>query len=580
MEKRWVLIPKGNSETIQKLSEELSIHPILSQLLVQRGINTFEEAKNFFRPSLSDLHDPFLMKDMDKAVERISNAILNKQKILVYGDYDVDGTTAVSLVYTFLHNQYVNVSYYIPDRYKEGYGISIQGIDYAKENNYDLIIALDCGIKSVDKIDYANALGIDFIICDHHRPGSTLPAAVAVLDPKRTDCDYPYKELSGCGVGFKLIQAISQQQGISFSDLEQYLDLVAVSIAADIVPITGENRILAFHGLNFLKLNHRPGFKAILDLSNFKKDEITVNDVVFLIAPRINAAGRIESGNSAVELLVSKNDNVAGLLGDGINEHNLKRKDLDASITEHALQLIEESEDHKYRKSTVLYNPEWHKGVIGIVASRLTEKFYRPTIVLTKSNDENKMVSGSARSVKDFDVYNAIESCSDLLEQFGGHMYAAGLTMKEENVQAFIERFEEVVATTIEDRMLIREVEMDAELNLMDITPKFFNVLKQFAPFGPGNMSPIFKSTSVRDNGRGKVVGNNHLKLSLVQHDDYQLTIDGIAFQLGHHHNQVEQKDVFDIVYHIEENNYNNRTTLQLNIKDLKFVKSDVMAKV
>jgi len=580
MEKRWVLIPKGNSETIQKLSEELNIHPILSQLLVQRGINTFEEAKNFFRPSLSDLHDPFLMKDMDKAVERISNAILNKQKILVYGDYDVDGTTAVSLVYTFLHNQYVNVSYYIPDRYKEGYGISIQGIDYAKENNYDLIIALDCGIKSVDKIDYANTLGIDFIICDHHRPGSTLPAAVAVLDPKRTDCDYPYKELSGCGVGFKLIQAISQQKGISFSDLEQYLDLVAVSIAADIVPITGENRILAFHGLNFLKLNHRPGFKAILDLSNFKKDEITVNDVVFLIAPRINAAGRIESGNSAVELLVSKNDNVAGLLGDGINEHNLKRKDLDASITEHALQLIEESEDHKYRKSTVLYNSAWHKGVIGIVASRLTEKFYRPTIVLTKSNDENKMVSGSARSVKDFDVYNAIESCSDLLEQFGGHMYAAGLTMKEENVQAFIERFEEVVATTIEDRMLIREVEMDAELNLMDITPKFFNVLKQFAPFGPGNMSPIFKSTSVRDNGRGKVVGNNHLKLSLVQHDDYQLTIDGIAFQLGHHHNQVEQKDVFDIVYHIEENNYNNRTTLQLNIKDLKFVKSDVMAKV
>ena len=434
MEKRWVLIPKGNSETIQKLSEELSIHPILAQLLVQRGINTFEEAKNFFRPSLSDLHDPFLMKDMDKAVERISNAILNKQKILVYGDYDVDGTTAVSLVYTFLHNQYVNVSYYIPDRYKEGYGISIQGIDYAKENNYDLIIALDCGIKSIDKIDYANALGIDFIICDHHRPGSTLPAAVAVLDPKRTDCDYPYKELSGCGVGFKLIQAISQQKGIPFSDLEQYLDLVAVSIAADIVPITGENRILAFHGLNFLKLNNRPGFKAILDLSNFKKDEITVNDVVFLIAPRINAAGRIESGNSAVELLVSKNDNVAGLLGDGINEHNLKRKDLDASITEHALQMIEESEDHKYRKSTVLYNSAWHKGVIGIVASRLTEKYYRPTIVLTKSNDENKMVSGSARSVKDFDVYNAIESCSDLLEQFGGHMYAAGLTMKEENV--------------------------------------------------------------------------------------------------------------------------------------------------
>jgi single-stranded-DNA-specific exonuclease len=580
MEKRWVLMPTGSSETIQNLAGELNIHPILAQLLVQRGVNTFDEAKHFFRPSMSDLHDPFLMKDMDKAVERISTAILNKEKILVYGDYDVDGTTAVSLVYTFLHNQYVNVEYYIPDRYKEGYGISLQGIDYAKENGCNLIIALDCGIKSIDKIEYANKLGVDFIICDHHRPGSELPDAVAVLDPKRADCEYPYKELSGCGVGFKLIQAIAQQKGIDFEDLNQYLDLVAVSIAADIVPITGENRILAYYGLKLLNENPRPGFKAILDLSNFKKDEITVNDVVFLIAPRINAAGRIESGKSAVELLVSKNDNVAGLLGDGINEHNLKRKDLDSSITEHALQLIEESEDHKYRKSTVLYNSAWHKGVIGIVASRLTEKYYRPTIVLTKSNDENNMVSGSARSVKDFDVYNAIESCSDLLEQFGGHMYAAGLTMKEENVQEFIERFEEVVSSTIEDRMLVREVEIDAELNLNDINQKFFNILKQFAPFGPGNMSPIFKSSKVRDNGRGKVVGNNHLKLTLVQHEDYQSTFDGIAFQLGHHHPQVEQQDDFEIVYHIEENNFNNRTTLQLNIKDLKFVKSDVMAKV
>ncbi|MEN9330937.1 MAG: hypothetical protein RLZZ94_27 [Bacteroidota bacterium] len=580
MEKRWVLMPTGNSETIQKLAGELNIHPVLAQLLVQRGVKTFDEAKHFFRPSLNDLHDPFLMKDMDKAVERISNAILNKEKILVYGDYDVDGTTAVSLVYTFLNNQYVNVEYYIPDRYKEGYGISLQGIDYAKENGCNLIIALDCGIKSIDKIEYANSLGVDFIICDHHRPGSELPNAVAVLDPKRADCDYPYKELSGCGVGFKLIQAIAQQKGIQFEDLTQYLDLVAVSIAADIVPITGENRILAFYGLKLLNENPRPGFKAILELSNFKKEEITVNDVVFLIAPRINAAGRIESGNSAVKLLVSKNDNVAGLLGDGINEHNLKRKDLDASITEHALQLIEESEDHKFRKSTVLYNSAWHKGVIGIVASRLTEKYYRPTIVLTKSNDENNMVSGSARSVKDFDVYNAIESCSDLLEQFGGHMYAAGLTMKEENVEEFIKRFEEVVSSTIEDRMLVREVEIDAELNLNDINQKFFNILKQFAPFGPGNMSPIFKTSNVRDNGRGKVVGNNHLKLTLVQHDDYQSTFDGIAFQLGHHHPQVEQQDAFEIVYHIEENNFNNRTTLQLNIKDLKFVKSAVMAKV
>ncbi|MFM7015327.1 MAG: single-stranded-DNA-specific exonuclease RecJ [Bacteroidota bacterium] len=580
MEKRWVFIPKGSAETIQKLKDELNVHPVLAQLLVQRGINSYDEAKQFFRPSLNDLHDPFLMKDMEKAVERISTAILNKEKILVYGDYDVDGTTAVSLVYTFLHNQYVNVGYYIPDRYKEGYGISKQGIDYAKENNFSLIIALDCGIKSIDKIDYANSLGVDFIICDHHRPGNEIPDAIAVLDPKRPDCDYPYKELSGCGVGFKLIQAIAQQKGIPFEDLEQYLDLVAVSIAADIVPITGENRILAYYGLKLLNNNPRPGFKAILELSNFKKDEITVNDVVFLIAPRINAAGRIESGEKAVELLVSKKDNIAGQLGDGINEHNLRRKDLDQSITEHALQLIEESEDHKFRKSTVLYNPAWHKGVIGIVASRLTEKYYRPTIVLTKSNEENNMVSGSARSVKDFDVYNAIESCSDLLEQFGGHMYAAGLTMKEENVEAFIQRFEEVVSSTIEDRMLVREVEIDAELNLNDISQKFFNILKQFAPFGPGNMSPIFKSSNVRDNGRGKVVGNNHLKLTLVQHDDYQSTYDGIAFQLGHHHPQVEQQDAFEVVYHIEENNFNNRTTLQLNIKDLKFVTSEEMAKV
>jgi len=570
-------MPSGNSETIQKLAGELNIHPVLAQLLVQRGVNTFDEAKHFFRPSLNDLHDPFLMKDMDKAVERISNAILNKEKILVYGDYDVDGTTAVSLVYTFLHNQYVNVEYYIPDRYKEGYGISLQGIDYAKENGCNLIIALDCGIKSIDKIEYANKLGVDFIICDHHRPGNELPDAVAVLDPKRADCEYPYKELSGCGVGFKLIQAIAQQKGIQFDDLTQYLDLVAVSIAADIVPITGENRILAYYGLKLLNENPRPGFKAILELSNFKKDEITVNDVVFLIAPRINAAGRIESGKSAVELLVSKNDNVAGLLGDGINEHNLKRKDLDASITEHALQLIEENEEHKYRKSTVLYNSAWHKGVIGIVASRLTEKYYRPTIVLTKSNDENNMVSGSARSVKDFDVYNAIESCSDLLEQFGGHMYAAGLTMKEENVEAFASRFEEIVRSTIEDRMLTREIEVDAELHLNDISPSFYRILKQFAPFGPGNMAPIFRTNGVRDNGKGRVVGNNHLKLNLTQEDQRASFFDGIAFQLGHHHPKVEQQETFDVVYHIEENTFNGRTSLQLNIKDLKFAHQSVL---
>jgi single-stranded-DNA-specific exonuclease len=486
---------------------------------------------------------------------------------LVYGDYDVDGTTAVSLVYTFLKTMSGDIWYYIPDRYKEGYGISKQGIDWAKENGYGLIIALDCGIKSNDKIDYANELGVDFIICDHHRPGIEIPNAVAVLDPKRKDCHYPYKELSGCGIGFKLIQGFAQKNGIPFNQIEQYLDLVAISIAADIVPITDENRVLAHFGLQRLNREPRPGVKAILDLGGIKR-ELSITDIVFAIAPRINAAGRMEHGNKAVELLISKNENLASFLGDDIDENNTKRKSLDQLITDQALQQIEDDIAFNNRKSTVVYNEEWHKGVIGIVASRLIDKFYRPTIVLTRSNG---MVSGSARSVKDFDVYNAIESCSELLEQFGGHMYAAGLTMKEENVQKFQDRFEEVVAATIEDRMLVREIEIDAELSLKDITPKFYKILKQFAPFGPGNMSPIFLSHEVRDNGKGRVVGNNHLKLTLTQQDIQPGVFDGIAFQLGHHHPMVEQKDSFEIVYHVEENNFNNRITLQLNIKDLKF---------
>jgi single-stranded-DNA-specific exonuclease len=567
MEKRWVLKPQGEQEAINSLAESLNINFILANLLVQRGISTFEQAKKFFRPSLDDLHDPFLMKDMDIAINRIDDAIRNREKILVYGDYDVDGTTAVSLVYTFLKTMSGDIWYYIPDRYKEGYGISKQGIDWAKENGYGLIIALDCGIKSNDKIDYANELGVDFIICDHHRPGAEIPNAVAVLDPKRKDCNYPYKELSGCGVGFKLIQGFAQKNGIPFNQIEQYLDLVAISIAADIVPITDENRVLAHFGLQRLNREPRPGVKAILDLGGIKK-ELTITDIVFAIAPRINAAGRMEHGNKAVELLISKNENLASFLGDDIDENNTKRKTLDQFITDQALQQIEDDIAFNNRKSTVVYNEQWHKGVIGIVASRLIDKFYRPTIVLTKSNG---MVSGSARSVKDFDVYNAIESCSELLEQFGGHMYAAGLTMKEENVQKFQDRFEEVVAATIEDRMLVREIEVDAELSLKDITPKFYKILKQFAPFGPGNMSPIFLSHEVRDNGKGRVVGNNHLKLTLTQDDIQPGVFDGIAFQLGHHHPMVEQKDSFEIVYHVEENNFNNRTTLQLNIKDLKF---------
>jgi single-stranded-DNA-specific exonuclease len=570
MEKRWVLKPQGDADAVTRLAAELRINRILVNLLVQRGITTYEEARRFFRPSLDMLHDPFLMKDMDKAIDRINMAVENKEKVMVYGDYDVDGTTAVSLVYTFLKSLSGDIAHYIPDRYKEGYGISKQGIDFAKENGYSLIIALDCGIKSVDKIDYANSLGVDFIICDHHRPGAEIPNAVAVLDPKRNDCPYPYKELSGCGIGFKLVQAFAQQNEMPFSQLEQYLDLVAISIAADIVPITGENRILAFYGLQRLNREPRPGIKAILELSGFKRDELTINDIVFTIAPRINAAGRIESGTKAVELLISRNEDLAGFLGDDINDQNNTRKNLDQLITDQALQQIEDNEGFKNRKSTVLYNPEWHKGVIGIVASRLTDRYYRPTIVLTKSNG---MVSGSARSVKDFDVYNAIESCSELLEQFGGHMYAAGLTMREENVEAFREKFEAIVSSTIEEKMLTREIEIDAELSLTDITGSFYNILKQFAPFGPGNLSPIFRSSGVRDNGRGRIVGNNHLKLTLTQEGNQPGVYDGIAFQLGHHHPMVEQQEAFDVVYHIEENNFNNRITLQLNIKDLKFVR-------
>lgn len=574
MEKRWAIKNRGDEEVVNRLASELRINKFLVNMLVQRGITSYEEARRFFRPSLENLHDPFLMKDMDKAVERISTAFANKEHILVYGDYDVDGTTAVSLVYTFLKGLSGNIGYYIPDRYKEGYGISMQGIDWAKENGYTLIIALDCGIKSNDKVDYARSLGVDFIICDHHRPGSELPNAVAVLDPKRNDCPYPYKELSGCGIGFKLVQAFAQMNHVPFNQLEQYLDLVAISIAADIVPITGENRILAYFGLARLNKEPRPGVKAILELSGIKKD-LTVNDVVFTIAPRINAAGRIEHGVKAVELLIQKKEDLANFLGDDINEQNITRKNLDQLITDQAIQQLENDPSHLKRKSTVVYNPEWHKGVIGIVASRLTDRYYRPTIVLTRSNG---LVSGSARSVKDFDVYNAIESCSDLLEQFGGHMYAAGLTMKEENVEAFRKRFEKIVNETITDRMLVREIEIDEELSLKDITPSFFRILKQFAPFGPGNMSPIFITQDVRDNGRGRVVGNNHLKLSLTQEDFQHNMFDGIAFQLGHHHPQVEQCQSFDIVYHIEENTFNGRTTLQLNIKDLKFSKEHALA--
>ncbi len=567
MKKKWVIKDRAQSDLIAGLSKQLNINPILANLLIQRGHGSFEKAKEFFRPSLSSLHDPFLMEDMEKAIDRIDTAIKQNENILIYGDYDVDGTTAVALVFTFLKKRYNNLDFYIPDRYKEGYGVSTRGIEWASENNFTLIIALDCGIKSIDKIALAKSKGIDFIICDHHRPGNKIPAAIAVLDPKRSDCNYPYKELSGCGVGFKLIQGYAKKHNIPFEELEDYLDLVAISIAADIVPITGENRVLTYFGLKHLNSHPRQGIKAILELSG-SKGGLTVNDVVFTIAPRINAAGRIESGKQAVELLISENPTEAKSFGEEINKKNTTRKGLNESITREAMSLIEHDAEFKNRKSTVLYNPEWHKGVIGIVASKLTDEFYRPTIILTRSNG---VAAGSARSVKDFDIYNAIESCSDLLDQFGGHMYAAGLTLKEENIEAFKDRFEEIVSSTIEERMLIREIEIDDVISLDDINASFFNVLKQFAPFGPGNMAPVFKSEEVYDRGAVRVVGNNHLKLSLIQKNHSRKVVDSIAFQLGAHYDRISANEPFHVCYHVEENNFNGRTNLQLNIKDISF---------
>jgi single-stranded-DNA-specific exonuclease len=569
MEKRWHIKKQGDAESVKLLAEKLNINNHLANLLVQRGITDFEGAKNFFRPQLSDIHDPFLMKDMDKAVQRIKDAIKNNEKILVYGDYDVDGTTAVALVYLYLKNIYSNVDFYIPDRDTEGYGISIQGIDFAEKNEFSLVIALDCGIKAVEKIEYAKSKQIDFIICDHHRPGKKMPDAYAVLDPKREDCNYPFKELSGCGVGFKLIQEYNQKTGEPFKNLEKYLDLVVTSIASDIVPVTGENRILAYYGLKILNSNPRPGIEAILRYSNVIRTEtnintgnifnreLTINDLVFLVGPRINAAGRIESAKNSVELLISENIDSAERVAEQINTLNTERRNLDTQITQQALDMISSNEKLKNSKTTVVFNSGWHKGVIGIVASRLTETYYRPTIVLTKSND---FITGSARSVKDFDIYDAVDACSDLLEHFGGHKYAAGLSLKEENLKAFQERFENVVSDTIEDHMLIPEVEIDAKLNLNDINNKFYRILKQFAPFGPNNMTPMFQTNGLIDTGYARIVGNNHLKLNVVHRDISGYPVSAIAFQQGEHIEYIKKGIPFDICYHIEENNWNNKT--------------------
>ncbi len=569
---KWIYseLSEEQNEIKNNLANELSISPILSQLLVQRGISTYDEARSFFRPDLNDLHDPFLMKDMDRAVDRLTMAMQQNEKILVYGDYDVDGTTSVSLVYRFLIKFYSNLDFYIPDRYIEGYGISKKGIDYAHENNFKLIIALDCGIKAVEKVKYAKSLGIDFIICDHHNPDDELPPAVAVLDPTPDDCEYPYKHLSGCGVGFKLMQAFSIVNGISFEQLTSLLDLVALSIASDIVPITGENRILTFYGLKQINSNPSTGVKAIIEVSGLKDKEINISDIVFKIGPRINASGRMKLASEAVELLVARDYSFAFERSSTINIYNNDRKDLDKNITDEALSLIQSDEIYSQRKSIVVYKPDWHKGVIGIVASRLSEEHYKPTIVLTESNG---FASGSARSVSGFDLYKAVESCKDLLENFGGHMYAAGLTMKTDNVEEFTRRFEEYVAENIQEDQTYPQIEIDATLEFKDITPKFFRVLKQFGPFGPGNMKPIFESKNVYDYGSSRLVGKEqeHLKLELIDNSSENV-MNGIAFRMYEFNDHLKALNPLDICYTLEENNFNGNVTIQLMIRDIKKV--------
>jgi single-stranded-DNA-specific exonuclease len=561
---RWNLKSKPEKEKVQALQNALQVDEIIATLLVQRGIETFEQAKTFFRPTLEDLHNPYLMKDMDKAVSRIEKAIANNENILVFGDYDVDGTTAVSLVSSYLRSFYPNVATYIPDRYNEGYGISYLGIDYAEDNDVSLIIALDCGIKSIDHVNYAKAKNIDFIICDHHRPGDILPDAIAVLDPKREDCSYPYDELCGCGVGFKLIQALAENRNQTIQDLLPYLDLVATAIAADIVPITGENRVLAKFGLEVINTNPRPGIKALIQ--NVKKKVLTITDVVFIVAPRINAAGRVKHGNEAVALLTEYNLEQAEQFASEIEQHNSDRKELDKQITKEALLQIEENNEQN-RFSTVVYQENWHKGVIGIVASRLVEKYYRPTIVFTKSGDK---LAASARSVKDFDVYNALEACAEHLEQFGGHMYAAGMTLKEENYENFKNAFENEVKKTIHPDLLIPEISVDLEMNFSDLDEKFMRILKQFEPFGPENMTPVFLSKKVIDSGYAKTLGNDaeHLKAFVKQNNSPNFN--AIGFGLGDKIDVVKNRNPFEAVYVLEENEWNGTVSLQLQLRDVR----------
>lgn len=570
IERKWIVKDPSDNSVVRQLSTELGIDKVLSELLVQRGITTFAQARDFFRPDLGMLHDPFLMKDMEQAVTRLHKAIVSGEKILVYGDYDVDGTTAVALVYSFLSSLTSNLDFYIPDRYIDGYGLSYRALDWAAENGFSLVITLDCGIKANAKVDYACEKGLDVIICDHHLPEDRLPSAVAVLDPKREDCNYPFDDLSGCGVGFKLVQAYASRYGIPFDRILPLLDLLVVSIAADLVSVTDENRVLAYFGLKQINEAPRKGLLSIIRLSGLDRCKITIDDIVFKIGPRINAAGRMESGRQAVELLVCDDDDIARSIGREINEHNNERKSIDREITEEAKEMVRSSANFSVSKSTVVYNPKWHRGVVGIVASRLVEAFYKPTIVLTSSR--NGLITGSARSVQGFDLYEAIESCSDILENFGGHIYAAGLTLREENLAEFCSRFEQFVAAKVTTEVITPIVQIDSHLDFNQITPKFFRILKQFQPFGPGNMAPVFITENVYDNGNGRKVGADagHLKLELIQEDQPYRHISAIAFNRAEHYEHLAAGNPIDVCYSIVENYYRGNSTIQLRIVDIK----------
>ena len=581
MQKEWIIREKADKELIDRLSAELNFSKPMTNLLIQRGVKSYDDARSFFKPTLQDIHNPYLMQDMKKSVERVELAIKNKEKILVFGDYDVDGTSAVALVYSFLSTMTSDINYYVPDRYGEGYGISIQSVEYAREQGFSLMITLDCGIKCHKEIDLAVQYGIDVIVCDHHFPDETLPNAYAVLDPKRKDCSYPYKELSGCGVGFKLVQAIAQNQNIPLNELGQYFDLLVLSIASDIVPITGENRVFAYFGMKLINQRPRLAIESLLAYNKIIRKtnadlppkntvfikEITIRDLVFSVGPRINAAGRMDTGRNSANLLITNNIDEITELGKYINTHNSERKELDAKTTEQAISMVESELNLAAKRSLVVYNPAWSKGIIGIVASRLVEHFYKPSIVLTLFDD---MITGSARSVKNFDIHFALSQCSNLLDRFGGHSFAAGLSLKPENLTAFMEKFEEIVSATIPEKSTVPSLEIDAEILLNEINMNFFTILNKFSPFGPGNLQPLFITKNVVCAGDARIVGENHLKLSVFQRDSRCYPIDAIAFGFGEHYKQIASGKPFHICYHIDINEWQGKTTLQLNVKDLR----------